>query len=163
MVATVGEPASGLDFEAFFQAEYPRLVRALYLVTTDQPEAEDLVQEAMTRAYERWTRVRAMDCPVGYVYRAAVNLHRKRLRRLAFLVRRLPTSAQSDPSLAVETRSDIARALSSLPEGQRVALVLVEWLGFSAEAAASVLGIEPASVRSRVHREEAPPGKTGRT
>jgi hypothetical protein len=78
-----------LGFEAFFQAEYPGFVRALYLLTGDQDEAEELAQATLARVYERWERVRVMDSPAGYVYRAAVNLHRQRRRHLAVRARRL--------------------------------------------------------------------------
>lgn len=53
--------APRLEFEEFFRAEYPGLVRAFYVLTADQAEAEELAQEAMARAYERWDRVGAMD------------------------------------------------------------------------------------------------------
>jgi DNA-directed RNA polymerase specialized sigma24 family protein len=45
--------------------------------------------------------------------------------------------------------------LASLPETQRAALVLVEWLGMSADEAAPALGIEPVSVRVRLSRAKA--------
>jgi RNA polymerase sigma-70 factor (ECF subfamily) len=47
---------------------------------------------------------------------------------------------------------EIAEAIASLSRGQREAFMLVEWLGLNAEEASRVLGIAPASVRSRVHR-----------
>jgi len=43
----------GLGFEEFFQAENQGLVRALYLLTADLGEAEELAQETMARVYER--------------------------------------------------------------------------------------------------------------
>ena len=61
----------------------------LYLLTGNRGEAEELAQATMARIYERWSRVRVMQSPVGYVYRAAVNLHRQRLRHLAVRARRL--------------------------------------------------------------------------
>jgi len=85
--------AEVLGFEAFFQREYPGLVRALYLLTADLPEAEDLAQETMARVYEKWDRVGRMDSPGGYVYRVAVNLNRQRLRHLAVRARRLLATA----------------------------------------------------------------------
>ena len=69
--AALGDVAEALGFEAYFQAEYPSLVRALYLLTGDQDEAEDLAQAAMARVYERWDRVRVMESPAGYVYRTS--------------------------------------------------------------------------------------------
>jgi DNA-directed RNA polymerase specialized sigma24 family protein len=52
---------SELGFEEFFQAEYSGLVRSLYLLTADLGEAEELAQEAMARACERWERVKHME------------------------------------------------------------------------------------------------------
>jgi RNA polymerase sigma-70 factor (ECF subfamily) len=70
-----------LRFDDFFADEYPRLGRALYLLTGNREEAEDLAQESMARAYERWDRIQRMASPAGYVYRVATNLHRRRWRR----------------------------------------------------------------------------------
>jgi len=90
---------------------------------------------------------------VGYVYRTAFNLNRNRLRRLArSLRRRTDLEPENDPASEVETRNEIRRVLAILPASQREALVLVEWLGYSAEEAGRLLGIGPASVRGRLHR-----------
>ncbi len=145
-----------LEFEGFFQAEYRGLVRALYLLTADQGEAEELAQEAMARVYERWHRIRAMESPGGYAYRLAVNLNRQRLRHLAVRARRLLTMAtRQDPVQPPDTLREIADAIASLPRGQREAFMLVDWLGMSAEEAGRVLRIAPVSVRSRIHRARA--------
>src|SRR5438034_10106780 len=70
-------------FEAFCRAEYPRLLRAMFLVTGDRHEAEEIAQDAFVRACERWDLVsRATNRP-GYVYRMALNAYRSKLRRLA--------------------------------------------------------------------------------
>jgi RNA polymerase sigma-70 factor (sigma-E family) len=141
----------GVEFETFFRAEALSLGRALYLLTGDRAEAEDLVQEAMARTYERWDRVRRMDSPSGYVYRAALNLHRRRFRRSRLVP--FPSSPPAaDPAEVAGLRSDVHRALQSLTRQQREALVLVEWLGFDSEEAASILGIRASSVRTRLHR-----------
>ena len=149
----MSERAKGPVFEDFFRAEYPRTVKALYLLTGSLAEAEDLAQEALARAYERWDRVRAMESPGGYVYRTAVNLNRKRLRRLAGAARRIfDRPSEADAMAAVDARSETIQLLMTLPRGQREALVLVEWLGVNSEEAGRLLGIRPASVRSRIHR-----------
>src|SRR4029453_16523446 len=49
---------AGADFGSFFEAEYERLFQALYLACGDKTEAEDLAQEAMARAFERWNGYR---------------------------------------------------------------------------------------------------------
>ncbi|GIV00370.1 MAG: hypothetical protein KatS3mg014_1985 [Actinomycetota bacterium] len=133
-------------FEEFFHREYPRLAKAMLLVTGDRADAEDLVQEAMARALERWARVRAMESPAGYVYRIAVNLHRRRLRR-GFRERpaREGTAAvERDPAEIAEARDGVLRALQCLSTDQRVALVLVEWLVY--------LPRKPAGCSARLYR-----------
>ncbi len=144
---------SGRAFEEFFQAEYTGLVRSCFLLTADLGEAEELAQDAMARAYERWDQVRGMESAGGYVYRTAVNLNRNRLRHLAVQARRslaMASRGREDPQPV--TRMDLAAAFAALPVGQREAFMLVEWLGFSAEEAGLTLGIAPSSVRSRLHR-----------
>src|SRR5439155_21963822 len=125
----VGTSDSELGFEEFFQAEYSDLVRSLYLLTANMGEAEELAQEAMARAYERWDRVKVMGSAAGYVYRTAVNLNRKRVRHLAVRARRiLALASRGREGSEVETHMDFAAALASLPAGQREAFMLVEWL-----------------------------------
>ena len=139
------------DFEAFFDREYTPLLRLMFAMTGNLVEAEELAQEAMTRALERWDRVSNMSSPAGYVYRIAVNLNRSRLRRLA---RPLRWSRESERSSDAEPEviGSIVAALTLLPRGQREAVLLVEWLGLDAREAGRILGISPSSVRSRVHR-----------
>lgn len=146
----------GLEFEEFFRAEYPNLVRGLFLLTADRGEAEELAQEAMARACARWDRVAGMDSPGGYVYRTAVNLNRKRLRHLAIRARRLLSLGQeAHAPPAAEARVELAAALESLRPLLREAFMLVEWFGLSMEEAGTILGVKAVSVRSRVHRARA--------
>ena len=142
-----------IDFEDLYLAERIRLVRAMLLLTGRVGEAEDLAQEAFVRVYERWPQIREMDSPTGYLYRTALNLHRKRLRRLAVEVRNRAVQQQDDPGGDVaDERLDLLRAVAALPIAQRQAVVLVDWLGFPPAEAAVLLGIEAASVRGRLHR-----------
>jgi len=153
VVPEVNEPST---FEDFFLAEHERLFQALYLLTGDRYEADDLAQESLLRAYERWDRVGAMESPAGYVYRTALNLHRSRLRSLVVRARRVFAAvADEDLSGSVAASHDVRAALAKLPRGQCEALILVEWLGLASEEAGRVLGIDAASVRGRLHRGRA--------
>ena len=67
-------------FEDLFEAERPRLFRILLLVTRDYAEAEEIMQEAFVRIWERWDRVSGLEDPRGYLYRTAFNLHRSAAR-----------------------------------------------------------------------------------
>ena len=155
-LSAVPEVVEASRFEEFFLAQHERLFQALYLLTGDRYEADDLAQEALLRAYERWDRVAAMDSPDGYVFRTALNLHRSRLRSLLVRARRVFAAVPAeDLSGPVTASQDVRRALARLPRGQREALILVEWLGLGSEEAGRVLGIDASSVRGRLHRGRA--------
>ena len=69
-------------FEEFYTATVGRLLGALYPVTGDLHEAEEVVQEAYARASTRWARLRDYDVPEAWVRRVAMNLAADRGRRL---------------------------------------------------------------------------------
>lgn len=137
------------SFEAFFEAEHGRLLRALYLVTGNAEEAEELMQDAFVAVWERWDRVRTMDEPTGYLFRTAMNRYRSRLRRTARATRRAVGAAEGgDAFAAAEERDAVARALARLPERQRAAIVLTELLGYDSSEAGRILGVKDVTVRS---------------
>lgn len=146
-----GVKSSSVGFEGFFELEYPRLVRSLYLLCGNRTEAEDMAQEAFARIFERWTRVGGMESPVGYLYRTALNVNRRRVRRASILAE-APLAQPGDGDNVSEVRADVRRALLALSPKLRVSLVLAEWLQLSSEEAGRVLGIAPASFRVRLHR-----------
>jgi RNA polymerase sigma-70 factor, ECF subfamily len=147
--AAIGEVEASRTFEAFYEAEARTLFRRLWLVTGNRAEAEELMQDAFLKVWERWDRIGGMDDPVGYLYRTAMNLFRKRYRRAMLAVRRTvglapPTDDFSD----ADDRQDVRHVLATLPPRQRAALVLTEMLGFSSKEAGDALGVTDATVRS---------------
>ncbi len=145
------ELASTADggFEAFFREEHERLFRALWLLTRDRQEAEEVMQDAFLRLWERWDRVGVGPDPVAYLYRTAMNAWRSRLRRAAVAARRVVVHHERRPDemIEVEDRDAIVRALATLPVRQRAAVVLMDVLDLSSERAGDVLGIRPVTVR----------------
>ncbi len=136
-------------FEDFFEQESPTLFRRLCLVTGNRQEAEDVMQEAFLKIYERWERIRTLEDPIGYLYRTAFNVFKRRSRRTAVAIRRTLGAAEHvDEFAAAEARSVVATALAALTPRQRAALVLTELLGFDSAAAGRALGIRPATVRA---------------
>ena len=140
------------SFEDFFTECYEPLLRALYLVTGDSHEAEELAQDACFRVYERWEQLQGTANPAGYAYRTALNLRRSRLRRLATAARRTLGRDEPDTFRSVDERDAIRRALASIPASQREALVLLDWVGLSDREAAEILRIRPEAVRMRASR-----------
>jgi RNA polymerase sigma-70 factor (ECF subfamily) len=140
--------AAGLTFEAFYLERHEALYRALWLVTRNRHEAEEIAQDAFLRLFERWDRVRGMEDPGGYLYRTAINLWRSRGRRTAVAIRRAVRALPTDDGIAeVESRDAVIRALAPLTPRQRAALVLTDLLGFTSEEAGSALGVRASTVR----------------
>jgi RNA polymerase sigma-70 factor, ECF subfamily len=132
------------------------------LITGDRWEAEEIVQEAFLRVWERWDRVGAMADPAGYLFQASFNLFRNRVRGALRSARRSKQpSAQLDAFALVEERSDLMAALRKLSARQRAALVLLDLLDLPSEEAGKLLGVRAVTVRSlasqgrRVLREAA--------
>jgi RNA polymerase sigma-70 factor (ECF subfamily) len=152
-VGTAGTSVEVEGFESFFEADYQRLCQALYLLTGDRFEAEEVAQEAMTRVLERWDRVRVMQSPTGYAFRTALNIQRNRVRRLAVRARRVFVEAPvADHGPLVDDREDVRRAMATLPASQRETLVLIDWLDLDTDEVAQVLQLTPNAVRVRLHR-----------
>jgi RNA polymerase sigma-70 factor, ECF subfamily len=138
-----------LPFEEFFEAERERLFRALLLITHDSADAEDLMQEAFVRVWERWDRVGTLDDPVGYLFKTALNLRRSALRRtMTAATRSIRPPAQRDPIESVLERDEAMRSLASLTTRQRAAVVVTELLGYGSDEAGRILGIRPGTVRT---------------
>ena len=72
---------SEADIREFLDTAYPRLVTAVALVSGSRAAAEDAVQEALARAWERSERGEAIESLPAWVTRVAMNLSKSRLRR----------------------------------------------------------------------------------
>ena len=68
------------DFDDFYRAQRAPLVRLGHLLTGSAGHAEELAQEAMLAAHQRWS---TLDNPAAYTRRALVNLARTHHRRSA--------------------------------------------------------------------------------
>ena len=109
---------------------------------------EDIVQESFTKVWERWDTVGSHPDPSAYLYRVAFNLHRNRRRRARLAAKRaFATSASSDAFEMVEQREVLVQALRSLSERQRAAVVLMDLMDMSSDAASEYLGVKPSTVR----------------
>lgn len=136
-------------FEDFFREHSPNLYARLCLITGNRAEAEELSQDAFLKVWERWDRVADMEEPVGYLYRTAMNLFRKRYRRTLLALRKtVSAELRRDEFAMAEDRSAVARALLELAPRQRAALVLTELIGFTSEEAGRMLGVRAGTVRA---------------
>jgi RNA polymerase sigma-70 factor (ECF subfamily) len=136
-------------FDVFFEEEGERLFKALYFVTGNRQDAEELSQDAFLKLWERWGEIDRIDDPTAYLFRVALNGFRRRRRRAAMAVRKLlPITEPPDAFLEADMRADVRQLLLGLTPRQREALLLVDLLGYSSEQAARILRVRPSTVRS---------------
>jgi RNA polymerase sigma-70 factor (ECF subfamily) len=136
-------------FDTFFQEEHERLFKALYFVTGQRHDAEELMQDAFLRLWERWDQIDKIEDLTGYLFRIALNGFRMRRRRAAIAIRRaFPAREERDVFVEAEMRADVRQLLLGLTPRQRAALVLVDLLGYPSEQAGSILGVRASTVRA---------------
>ena len=136
-------------FDTFFEDERERLFQALYFVTGNRDDAEELTQDAFLKLWERWDRIDRIDDPTGYLFRVALNAFRTRRRHAAVALRKLlPATEPPDAFREAEIRADVRDLLPQVTPRQRAALLLVDLLGYSSEQAARILRVRPSTVRS---------------
>ena len=108
-------------WEALYEREYPRLLRALLAIGGDDGAAEDAVQEAFVRGYKQG--LASLERPGAWLLVVATRvLFRDRRRRVTDVqVETLPT-VSNEIDFAVE-RADLLVALRQLSERQRAIVV----------------------------------------
>ncbi len=135
----------------------PQLHTFARSLTRDGVRADDLVQEALTRAFTNIDRFRPGTNLKAWLFTIVRNEHYSQLRRRKFEAPGVNTDLLPEPSVPpdhdgkLELR-DLNRALASLSPGQRTALILVSASGFSYEEAAAICGCAVGTIKSRVAR-----------
>ena len=145
--APTGEARKPIAFDDFYRQHRDRLYRALVLTTREPDIAVEAVDEAMTRASERWDVVGTYDNPAGWVYRVALNWARsffRRRRRITIEVPDIAWDKLPDP--------DVNDAVAALPYKHRSVIVARYYLDWSTPQIADGLGLPLGTVKSRLHR-----------
>lgn len=140
----------------FLITGYPRVAGAVALVTGDLASAEDSVQEAVVRAWERSGRGLEFDSLEAWVATVALNLSRSRVRRL-ITERRLRTKMTTEAVSAGggDDRLDVRRALAALPRRQREAAVLRYFLDLTTSEIAEAMVTSEGTVKSQLSKARA--------
>jgi RNA polymerase sigma-70 factor (sigma-E family) len=149
-----------------YEAHALGMIRLAHIMLGDQQSAEDVVQDAFTGLYRRWSGLSDPGSAVHYVRSAVLNGCRSALRRRTSaqasldLLGAQPTVVSAESAvLTGEERRAVMAALRRLPSRQREAVVLRFYLDLSAEEAATTMGISSSSVRSATHRALASLGR----
>ncbi|MFC1431694.1 SigE family RNA polymerase sigma factor [Streptacidiphilus sp. N1-3] len=141
------------SFDGFYAATFRQTVGQVYAMTGSLAEAEDCVQEAYARAWQRWPRVSGYADPQAWVrtvaYRISVSSWRKAVNRLTAHRR-----SREDPELPGLGPDHLAlvAALWRISSEQRQAIVLHHLVGLSVEEVAEQTGAPTGTVKARLAR-----------
>lgn len=154
----------------------PELMSAARYMADRRSEAEEVVAEAVARAWEKRDDLRDRDRFRGWIFRIlrTCYLGRRRRRDRRPEETPLPGEGEEDPSFSLFERlhqpfllwwsdpearffdrllrEDLERAVEALPEAYRSTLVLVDVHGFSYAESAEILNVPVGTVRSRLSR-----------
>lgn len=142
-------------FASFVTHRANALWRSAWLLTGDPGTAEDLVQTALAKTWDRYEQFSADAQFEAYVrttmYRTFVSWWR--LKRWSSEVpTEDPFASQPDNVVSSETRIDVQRALATLPRMQRAVLTLRYFEDRSVAEVAEILGIPQNTVKTHARR-----------
>jgi RNA polymerase sigma-70 factor (sigma-E family) len=148
--------AGAQGFDDFVRANQAGLVRYATLLSGCVAQAEDLVQDVLTRLYPRWERLAAQGSALAYARRSVTNEHLSWRRRWA--TRHVHFVEPADvPDVAVPAVDDgrddeLWQRLQRLPAQQRAAIVLRFYVDLDDAEIAEILACQPVTVRAHVSR-----------
>ena len=150
-----GEGSDGGDFDQ----HYDRLLNRAYYVGWrffhNQSLAQEVAQEALTRAYARWSRVRSHDNPEAWVARTAINVSLEFRRKAPTLLSsaddafRPHATPASDDQVAVTQL--LAAAMKKLSKRQRDVVAWRYLFDASVDDTARELHMSVSQVKDATH------------
>lgn len=141
---------SDAEFATFFEAEYPALIRSVYLIVRDREQARDIAQDAFIQLFSRWRRISRYERPDAWVRRVAIRMAIRAIRRDRLRHR---LEHEFDPSPASGPLDlDVLRAVAKLPGAQRAAVVLFYFGDRPVAEVAEILACSEVTARVHLHR-----------
>jgi RNA polymerase sigma-70 factor (ECF subfamily) len=158
-------------FEEMIAGHLPSLYRTALGLTRRREDAEDLVQDALVKAWRSLDGFREGENPRGWLTAILVNTYRDHYRRFkqappttaletedsyiyegAVNAQTLGGANPEETVTAEELSDPVVQAIQDLPEVFRWPLLLVDLEGFHYQEAAEILGILTGTLMSRLHR-----------
>ncbi|MBI5476728.1 MAG: sigma-70 family RNA polymerase sigma factor [Ignavibacteriales bacterium] len=155
-------------YKEFFDKYNSMVFNVCCRMLGNRHEGEDLTQEVFINAFKSISQFRSDSKITTWLYRIAVNLclnHQHKLKRMKWITldffssdeSRNPDSLTdySSPDKIIEkkeTETVIQNAINSLPENQRIVILLSRYEGLSYEEIAEITGTSISSVESRIFR-----------
>ena len=140
-------------FEAFYRAEYRKVVGLAYALSGSRLAAEDLAQEGFIAAHKRWDTIGSYDEPGAWVRRVVANQSVSRFRRLAREAKTVALLRRERALPELEAEDDAFwGAVRSLPSRQAQAIALFYLEDLPVATIARILECSEATVRVHLHK-----------
>jgi RNA polymerase sigma-70 factor (ECF subfamily) len=144
--------------EELYRMHVGRVYALCLRMSADRERAEQLTQDTFVRCWEKLGTFRGESLFSSWLYRMAVNVvlndQRSRKRRHMRLESTgdLGRYGRAVPERRTEERIDVERALASLPDAARTALVLYGIEGYKYREIAEMTGLAEGTVKAQIHR-----------
>jgi len=154
-------------YEVLMRRHNQRMYRAVRGILRNESDIDDILQDAYLSAYEHLDGFAGRSRFSTWLVRIAINKALDRIRRTSRIVgldgwpeeeilAKIPEALHSPNPEAESGRREITRlledAIDTLPPAFRSVYLLREVEGLSTRETAECLGIEPATVKTRIHR-----------
>ena len=151
-------------FEQLMRQHEGKMYAVALRMCANREDAQDCMQEAMIRAYRAIENFRFQSSFATWVYRITMNtcldeLRRRKVRQATSLDAMLdvgwaPAGGDSPEgqTLAGERKRELEKAIHSLPEDMRSAIVLRDIQGYAYDEIANILDVNVGTIKSRISR-----------
>ncbi len=161
---------SSLAFDQLVRPHFDRLYRLAYRLTGSKPEAEDLFQELLIKAFGKLEDLGRIEEPGSWLSRVMYNLfvdqHRRFARQRMHMVEEGQLSSDGvaglpgdqDPVVDNERRQQLDRldaALQQLSVEHRIVVLLHDTEGYKIKEIQELTGTPEGTIKSRLHRARA--------
>jgi RNA polymerase sigma-70 factor, ECF subfamily len=142
-------------FDAFYAASYSRLVGHVYAMCANYADAQDCVQEAFVRGWDRRRQLEQANSPEAWIRTVAWRLAVSRWRRARRALAPADRSLAAVPHEPGVDHTALVTALKQLTAEQRRAIVLHHICDLSVAEVAAETGVPVGTVKARLSRGRA--------
>lgn len=137
-----------MNFNLLYETFYDALIRYAMTMTNSHAEAEDVVQETFLRAYQNRGLLEnvGQNKAKNWLYKTARNLYIDKVRRKS----KLPPPEEEPMEEDDFSYIFVQQALQEIPEELSHIVALRYFSGFNSTEIGEILGISPATVRTRL-------------
>lgn len=140
-------------FEDWYRDLRRRLIIAMQALGATRDMADEIADETLLKAYERWSEVSQMDDPAGWTYVVARNDLRRRARRGD--VRKKLAAMRAETTRRDPVMADFDLMIAALPPRRRHVVILRYVFNLTEPEIAKALGVPRGTVSSRLRSSHA--------